>query len=301
MGCLKGCLNYLGLPISTAWLYGGTGHAFIINMDPTGCPSGPTAWRTEMLYNLGHNLGYTIDGIAATKAQSEFADKQRAAWELAKSAIDRGLPCYGWELEIPEFYVITGYEEQGYLFSGPNTNGVKGPKPWTELGQTEIGCLELYAVGRGHTADDPTVVKEALEFALEHATSPAKWIYPGYQAGLGGYDNWIQAVRSPQADTMGLGYNAAVWSECRDQAVAFLDEAATRLGGVLAPLLIEAKSHYQVVAEQLNEMTKLYPFWPQPATHSAELQSRATKALKVARQAEEQGLESLAKVVEALR
>ncbi len=301
MGVLKGCLDYLGIPISTAWLYGGTGHAFIINMDPTGCPSGPTAWHTEMLFNLGHNLGYTVNGIVATKAQPEFADKQRAAWELAKSAIDRGIPCYGWELMIPEFYVVNGYDDQGYLFSGPAANGAKGPKPWMELGQTEIGCLELYAVERGHTADDRAVVKEAVEFALEHATGPAKWIYPGYKAGLDAYDNWLHALQSSQASMVGLGYNAAVWSECRDQAVAFLDEAATRLGGAAAPLLLEAKSHYQVVAGQLNEMTKLYPFWPEPATNSAELQAKATAVLQAARQAEEKGLESLTKVVEALR
>lgn len=32
MGCLKGCLDYLGIGISEAWLYGGTGHAFVINL-----------------------------------------------------------------------------------------------------------------------------------------------------------------------------------------------------------------------------------------------------------------------------
>jgi len=32
MGCLKGCLDYLDLKVSDAWLYGATGHAFIINV-----------------------------------------------------------------------------------------------------------------------------------------------------------------------------------------------------------------------------------------------------------------------------
>ena len=32
LGCLKGCLNYLGMEVSDAWLYGGTGHAFVINV-----------------------------------------------------------------------------------------------------------------------------------------------------------------------------------------------------------------------------------------------------------------------------
>lgn len=36
LGCIKGCLNYLGMEISDAWLFGGTGHAFIINIADDG-------------------------------------------------------------------------------------------------------------------------------------------------------------------------------------------------------------------------------------------------------------------------
>ena len=32
LGCIKGCLNYLGIEVTDAWLYGGTGHAFVINI-----------------------------------------------------------------------------------------------------------------------------------------------------------------------------------------------------------------------------------------------------------------------------
>jgi hypothetical protein len=32
LGCIKGCLEYLGSDISRAWLFGGTSHAFVINV-----------------------------------------------------------------------------------------------------------------------------------------------------------------------------------------------------------------------------------------------------------------------------
>ena len=32
LGCIKGCLNYLGLNVSDGWLFGATGHAFVINI-----------------------------------------------------------------------------------------------------------------------------------------------------------------------------------------------------------------------------------------------------------------------------
>jgi len=35
LGCIKGCLNYLGMEVSDAWLFGATGHAFIINVADT--------------------------------------------------------------------------------------------------------------------------------------------------------------------------------------------------------------------------------------------------------------------------
>jgi AraC family transcriptional regulator len=32
LGCIKGCFAYLNLDISDGWLYGATGHAFLLNM-----------------------------------------------------------------------------------------------------------------------------------------------------------------------------------------------------------------------------------------------------------------------------
>jgi len=62
LGCISGCLQYLNLDVSDAWLFGATGHAFVINIHEVVCPSGPTAWRTEMLFKLGSNIGYAIEG-----------------------------------------------------------------------------------------------------------------------------------------------------------------------------------------------------------------------------------------------
>lgn len=72
LGCIRDCLDYLNFNISDAWLFGATGHAFIINMHEVVCPSGPTAWHTEMLFRLGKNIGYIIEGVFGQKAQDGF-------------------------------------------------------------------------------------------------------------------------------------------------------------------------------------------------------------------------------------
>lgn len=302
LGCVKGCLDYLNIDVSDAWLFGATGHAFIINVHEVVCPSGPTAWKTEMLFRLGNNIGYTIDGIFGFKSDSDFAKKQELAWENTKRAIDEGVPCYGWELDIPEFYVVYGYDGEGYYFSGPGCDSGKGPKPWQELGDTEIGCLEMYAVKPRQAADDATTLKEALGFALEHSKSPAKWIFPKYKAGLAGFDNWIQALESGEADGFGMAYNAAVWSECRGFAVLFLQEARDRVNGQLGSLFDEAICHYEVVSENLRRVADTFPFHglePEHIDDKARCRT-ALGALRTARSAEESGLRALEEILSEL-
>ncbi len=308
LGCIKGCLDYLGLEVSDAWLFGATGHAFIINMHEVVCPSGPTAWNTEMLFNLGHNIGYTVDGVFGFKSDSDFVEKQKLAWEKTKCAIDEGLPCYGWELDIPEFYVVYGYDDAGegagYYFSGPLCDSGKGPKPWKDLGDSQIGVLEMYTVKPGQTTDDVRTIKEAFEFVLEHSKSPEKWIYPKYKAGLAGFDTWIQALEDGKAIGFGMAYNAAVWSECRGFAVKFLKEAK-EWTGTLVSLFDEALKHYEVVAKNLNKISEMFPFpppgWKVTTSETDEIKDitrieTALKYLRDARNAEESGLKALEKI-----
>ncbi len=302
LGCIKGCLDFLDIEVSDAWLYGGTGHAFIINLHEEVCPSGPTAWHTEMLFKLGRNVGYEIDGVFARKNMPTFPEAQQKAWEHARRSIDAGVPCYGWELDIPEYYVVNGYDEIGYHYVGPSQESAKKPKPWQELGATDIGVVEMYSVKPGRPADDAVVVKQAFEFALEHAQSPEKWIFPKYQAGLAGYDNWIGALQANKAHSHGMAYNVQVWCECRSLGVAFLKEAKDRLDKKLGLVFDEAIAHYDIVARNLKRVEELFPFHTRKPEHIADEKRchKAAQYLRVARTAEAAGLEVLKRIVAAL-
>lgn len=299
LGCVKSCLEYLGVDVSDAWLFGATGHAFVVNIHEVVCPSGPTKWKTEMLAVLGRNVGYISDRVFSHKSANDFTDHQADAWNLVKAAIDAELPCYGWELAVPEYYLVYGYDDVGYYYRDFDGTG-RGPKPWQELGGSEIGVLEMYRLKPGAPADDVTAVKEALEFALEIAESPTKWIYPGYQAGITGFDTWIRALESGKVDGFGNAYNAAVWHECRSYAAAFLREAQHRIGGGITSLFEEAIRQYSVVAEHLARFTELFPFTgPNTAGTEVTAEDRVRKGLnhlRTARSAEESGLLTLERI-----
>ncbi len=295
LGAIKGCLDFMGRNVSEPWLFGATGHAFILNVNDAVCPSGPTAWNTHMIHQLGRNLGYVAEGVFAVREDGDFEVRKERAWEMVKRAIDDSRPCYGWELEIPEFYVIHGYDGVGYYYSGPRREKGRGPKPWTDLGETTIGCLEVYALKKGQSSDDVTTVRDSLRFILEYAQNPPKWIHPGYSAGLAAYDTWIKALADNTAEGFGMAYNAVVWYTCRSKGVEFLEEAKERIGGDTGPLFSRAKRHYRVVAENLRIVAETFPFFAlKPAyIEYTDRRKTAIEALGKARAAEAEALATL--------
>ena len=300
MGCLISCVDYLGLDISDGWLYGGTGHAFVLNLSPDLCPSGPTAWKTEILSKLGRNLGYNFEGIFAYKSMPDFREKQRKTYELVKKSIDAGFPCYGWELAVPEFYLINGYDESGYIYKELMGN-LDNSKKWDTLGETGIGILEVYSVQPGEAAEASRVVKDSLEFAIEF-DGTRKHLQLNYESGIQGYETWIQGMKEKTATTGGIAYNSAVWSECRKYAVEFLVEASEKLD--YKKFFEKAIEYYRAVYENLHKIVELYPFSGPPdyETQITDMEKAETaiQLVEEAMSAEKKGLLELGKICNRL-
>lgn len=303
LGCVKGCLDYLGIDISDAWLYGGTGHAFILNMGKDSCPSGPTAWKTMMLFQQAPYLGYEIEGVFGSKFRQDLKALQREAWEYTQKTIDSGLPVYAWEIDIPEFYVINGYDETGYYYSGPGADEGKGPKPWDKLGDTDIGLVELYSIKPVEAKPPLEVVKSAFTKVIIHASNPQDWIFDNYASGLQGFDLWIEGLESGIANRFGMGYNTAVWLECREFAVEFLKEAKGCLDLNTGSLFDEAITYYQEVADRLGKISRLYPWIPGGQDSTIPMNDDCLEAvewLKEARKAESKGLATLQQILDTV-
>ena len=303
LGCIKGCLEYLGSDITMPWLYGGTGHAFITNMHDVVCASGPTAWRCEhLVLALGPNLGYDVDSLWAAKGAPDFADLQKVAWDAVRGWLDGEIPCYGWELAIPEYYTVHGYDETGYYYWDMVNDGPAGPKPWQELGDSEVGFLFIGKVELCEAASDEKIVRDAFSATLRHAEDPEGLAYPGYQTGPAAFVVWAEALAEGRASRFGQGFNGMVWSECRLRAVEFLAEARKRLAGVADDLFDEATEHYLVSRDKLKAVSDMHPFKLPSADDEEErlCDAEAAAMLREVATAEEKGLATLGKVVEAL-
>ncbi len=303
VGCIKGCLNYLRIQVSDAWLFGATAHAFVLNISPGLCPSGPTDWDISRFLSLGRNVGYSVERVDeyCPRQDRDLREAQEKARKHVSDAIAQGLPCYGWELDIPEYYVIYGHDDAGYYISGPGCDDGKGPMPWQDIGRSEIGSVFVASVRPTAPSDDRQTVREGLACALDMAHNRLKWT--DRSGGLRGYDEWIRTMEGGRAGRFGLGYNAAVWAESRRFAVAFLEEAQRRLKGDCDSLFDEAMASYEAVARNLKAVSDAYPFkeCADERVRVDECAHAAVAALKQARDAETHGLAVLAALVENFR
>ena len=301
LGCIKGCLEYLGGEMSFSWLYGGTGHAFIINMNETLDVESPYAWNAQMLFALAPNLGYEVDGFSIWKdaAGAEFPQKQREAWDFVRGCIARGLPCYGWELKAPYggYWVINGYNDVGYYYSGWESGG---PLPWQKLGDLFVTLLEVHSVQLCEPASDSKIVKDALTMALKHAENPKEWIEPQCHSGPAGFDLWAEALEAGRAQRDGQWYNTEVWHECREMAVEFLNEAKQRLPGRCDAAFDEAAGHYTVVRDKMRALLELHPEREKPDWESMFASPEGAALVCEAGAAERKGLECLKRIADLL-
>jgi len=288
MGCVKGCLDFLGRDLPREWIAGGCGHAFALNVHEVMCPSGPTAWKTERVHGLGRNVGWSEQTFLASKNADDFEDKQREAFETVCAHIDQGLPAYGWEMPIPEHYVICGYDDEGYLVSGPGRKPEDGAVPWHSVGCGEIGVLEISTVSLCEPAHDGTVVHEALALALELAAGGHS--LDNWTMGLGAFDLWAAALEEGKANRFGLGYNAECWAECRAQAAEFLREAKLRLPGRGDELFDRAADAYSRVHKKLAAVRDAYPFRGNAEREPDVRDAEAAALVREAKMAEEEAL-----------
>jgi hypothetical protein len=302
VGCIQGCLRYLGVEVSNAWLFGATGHAFVLNIAPGLCPSAPTDWDTSTFLKLGRNIGYlveTVDNYCPDKNNDLLIAQQRA-WDFVRNALDEAHPCYGWELHIPEYAVIYGYDQTGYYISGPGCDQGRGPIDWQNLGTSEIGVVLVLSVKATALADDHRTVRDALRYALDLGHNRRRWT--NHAGGLKAYDAWINTLKKGAAGRFGLGYNAAVWADSRKYVPAFLQEAKQRLDKNLYTYFDQAVIHYEVVAQNLRTVSDAYPFDDSRDKNVKydEQAETAVESLRQAQHAEAAGLEVLAELVKKI-
>jgi hypothetical protein len=294
--------------LSLVDIMGYTGHAFRININEANVdPAGPTAWDWGPVLSKDlKNLGILCSYLGEPNFTPPTPELLGQAIEKVQMSVDLGIPAVGWDLLIPEFGVIHGYDDEKQELHVKDVSG-EGTLPYTKLGRGQIGELFVLTLDGFFDVDKKTALTGALKSIIEHARvryhlHPE----PPFQNGLAAYDAWVEAFRKGNVDPFGNAYNVAVVCDSRAYAVQFLKELQQKWNGdspeeqEVSRLAALAADHYQDVFNALVGLPSLYPF-PQGGNPNEEANKvHSIHLLQRAREAEEQGVEILEQMLDLL-
>ncbi|MBN2829929.1 MAG: hypothetical protein JXR56_06395 [Candidatus Cloacimonetes bacterium] len=254
MGTIKGIFQYYGYQYSDAFIFGGTGHAFLINIHEQLCPSSPYCWNSTGFVNLMKNMGVEQIDLGFFMQKSSLIARKEIQDKI-KSLLKKGVPC---SLLNMENQLVYGFNEEVLLTSQPWECSPEFPPKtltyddWTEL-NGEIH-LNFYSYTKTSPAPVKQIVKESLEYAVELNRFPKKFASGSYGIGPLAYENFLKAVEK-YGDSHGNWWNATVWSENRLMAAQYLKECAEMFDQEVADTCLKASGIYSEIGILLNKIS----------------------------------------------
>lgn len=280
-----------------------TGHAFRINIDPDHIDvAGPTMFPGGYLVRRNLcNLGF-ISSLSDT--EKPFTPKKvEKVLALIQQSIDQGVPVITFDLFIPEFGLIFGYDDEQQVFHAKDVSD-EGTISYTDFVEKR-NMLWVTTISESLPHSKYETLRMALDMIVDHARG-REWqhIFEGkYHIGLAGYDAWIACMERRAADPFGNAYNVAVVSDAREFAAQFLRELAIRWNGeniverTVRKWAAEAAAHYAKTAEAFVQMRELFPFPQGGQPDDSAIADRAVQLLREAKEAEGLGVEVLERLL----
>jgi hypothetical protein len=283
---LHGMLAATGRSVSLPMVMGLSGHAFRLTLVPENIHiAGPTMYHFGQVLEQGlRNLGFTSRSVSEFKPSpsasinanqiepsllSTNAREKRQisqalpqALELIHRSVDRGYPVLAWDVFIPEFGLIYGYDDEQKLLHAGDNCGHDATIPYDHLGRGLIEDLFVLALDESFEIDQRQMLIGALQMAIAHDQGEEPTC--GATHGLDAYAKWIDAFEKRTIEPNGNSYTLAVAQDARCNASAFWKEIAETwtdpaFDGI-RPACQEASALYGKIADEYAQLCRLFPF-----------------------------------------
>ncbi|MDR9748011.1 RNA polymerase sigma factor [Paenibacillus taichungensis] len=278
-------LGYIGSSPSLPMVMGMSGLSFRLTILPQDIHiAGPTAYNFKEVLTRGlQHMGYRSHAVEALASEAggnanlvdpsmleEKAKGKRLlnprlvrALSLIRYSIHRGIPAVVWDLNIPEFGLIYGYDDAVRTLYG--TDFIKsGTIPYDHVGRGVN--QEVFVL----TAESDGMIREmnlraALTAVLAHYRGEDPYTLPNTVSGLAAYGAWREALEYRRVEPNGHAYNLAVLWDARRYASEFFKELSVKWASIpryssLIPLCLQAEELYRNMSQRLNMLKQCFPF-----------------------------------------
>lgn len=267
---LASSLHAMGCPLDRKIITGASGFAFRMWAEAkTQCPSAMSIFDFSLLKTAVELCGYSCthisrlwhegtlpngcwqDASALTQkwhAEHPEAEIQEVAHKAIHEAIDIGTAPVVWDIGIPEWGLIAGYDDEAQKYETIDCRGLRGTMPYEQLGKREIPILSVTIPGGPDGLTLRELAPRTMHMAINHANGEEWEERPAYENGLAAYPIWASLIKGIDQTGFSSQYYAGTYAHLRDCAAAYLAELA-RNDGRVKP----AADAYARVAAHLKE------------------------------------------------
>lgn len=148
-----------------------TGFAFRIWVDGKGlCPSATSIFDFGLLASGLENAGYSCEYVGRYWGQEHIEEPKRLeAVGVIKKAIDNNIAPVVWDVGLPEWGLVIGYDDKKQCFSFLAINNETGEMPYEKLGKREIPILSVTVPTKRTDKSEESILKDTLRIAANHA------------------------------------------------------------------------------------------------------------------------------------
>lgn len=149
-----------------------SGFAFRMWVSDDLCPSATSMWQFCMQKPWVENGGLTCDYVERLWGQDDAEENlRREAIKVIKKSIDNGVPVVSWDIGIPEWGLITGYDDETQTFSTLAINSWQSKSaqmPYDTLGKREIPIMSVLAVTGKSNKSKEAILTDTKRLAITH-------------------------------------------------------------------------------------------------------------------------------------
>lgn len=146
-----------------------SGFAFRMWVNDELCASATSIWSFDSQKPWLENGGLVCELVGRYWGQDDIEEAKRLeAIENIKRSIDSGIAGIAWDIGIPEWGLIIGYDDEAQVFLGLEVTGAEVELPYDALGKLEIPILNVVTIKGMANKSREHIVKDTLKLAASH-------------------------------------------------------------------------------------------------------------------------------------
>lgn len=161
-----------------------SGFAFRMWVATDLCPSAMSIWSFDCQKPWLENGGLICNYVGRYWDQEDIEEKKRIeAVKNIKKSIDNGIAAISWDIGVPEWGLIIGYDDEAQSFVTLSITGEEAEMPYALLGKREIPLLSVITIMGKTNKSQEDIIKDTLKLAASHLNGE-EWCenYKGIEA-----------------------------------------------------------------------------------------------------------------------